>query len=397
MTDLFISYNSHDEVWAKKLFLDLTTRFPTIKPFWARDTTAIPPGEPFRPIFQGAAQDASNFVIFWSTAAQRSNEVGPEIQSFLQNRQTHPMSAAGDKRTLFYIPLETAVDYGGLVDIQGFPDFRDVYNPNVSDCGIAGLGADPAGENWHRMIRSIGNTVLAGQASQPITLALMVMTTATKSLVDPFVNMRISNGPTLAEFLESMGLLLNEVKARYDDTAFTWRPFGTRKTIMDLMEDVRETAIRNLGEPYRFHWKPMDFVKAWSTVPDEAANRRLIESLSEGPSVIVTDPISLFNPVIKLAFKDLGEYAKKQQSMILSISPNELLAAESLYNSLLRNSSPVLSAYLYPEIPAAETFALCGLNVQHAWDIERLIRSGLGYYYLQKKKAASQPLVSPGV
>jgi len=83
--------------------------------------------------------------------------------------------------------------------------------------------------------------------------------------------------------------------------------------------------------------------------------------------------------------------------MILSISPNELLAAESLYNSLLRNSSPVLSAYLYPEIPAAETFALCGLNVQHTWDIERLIRSGLGYYYLQKKKAASQPLVSPGV
>jgi len=53
------------------------------------------------------------------------------------------------------------------------------------------------------------------------------------------------------------------------------------------MEDVRETAIRNLGEPYRFHWKPMDFVKAWSTVPDEAANRRLIESLSGEPSVIV--------------------------------------------------------------------------------------------------------------
>ena len=29
MPDLFISYNSHDEVWAKRLFVDLRSRFPT--------------------------------------------------------------------------------------------------------------------------------------------------------------------------------------------------------------------------------------------------------------------------------------------------------------------------------------------------------------------------------
>ncbi|MEA2758059.1 MAG: hypothetical protein QOH65_672 [Methylobacteriaceae bacterium] len=397
MTDLFISYNSHDEVWAKRLFLDLRARFPTVKPFWARDVAAIPPGKPFRPIFQGAAQDATNFLIFWSAAAQRSNEVGPEIQSFLQNRQTHPRSAAGHKRTLFYIALEAGVDYGELVDVQGFPDFRGVYDPNAADCGISSLSAGPASENWHRMIGSIGNAVLAGQVSQAITLAMMVMTTATTRFVDSLLDVRSAGGPSLNEFLQSVGLTLDEAKARYADSSFFWRPFGTVKTIVDLMEEVREIAIRNLGDSYRFHWEPLDFVETWRNAPDEAANRRLIESLSERPSVIVTDPISLFNPLVNQPFKELGDYAKKQQSMILSISPHELSAAEFLYSSLLRNSSPVLNAYLYPQIPAVEAFALCGMNVQHIRDIERLIRSGLGYYYLHKKKTVLQPLVSPGV
>src|SRR5258708_5030581 len=98
MMDLFISYNSQDEVWAKRLFVDLRTRFPTIKLFWARDVAAIAQGEPFRPVFQGAAQNATHFIVLWSAAAQRSNEVGPEIQSYLQNRQTTPKSATGAKR-----------------------------------------------------------------------------------------------------------------------------------------------------------------------------------------------------------------------------------------------------------------------------------------------------------
>jgi len=54
MTDLFISYNSHDEVWAKKLFLDLTTRFPAIKPFWARDNRGHTAGRAVSSDFSGS-------------------------------------------------------------------------------------------------------------------------------------------------------------------------------------------------------------------------------------------------------------------------------------------------------------------------------------------------------
>jgi TIR domain len=395
--DLFISYNSHDEVWAKRLFFDLRARFPTIKLFWARNVTAIPQGEPFRPVFEGAAQNATHFVVLWSAAAQRSNEVGPEIQSYLQNRQTTPTSPTGAKRRLFYVPVEQGIDYGGLVDLQSFPEFRGVYDPAKDDRGIAGLDSDAARENWRRMIGSIGDTVLSDQATQPITLALLVMTKTTIGQIKHVVDERIFGGPTLNEFLQSVGLTVDRAMARFDNAAVSWCPFGTNKTIIDLMEEVREMANQNLGEGHRFHWVPIDFVESMRTAPDRAAGRRLLDGLSDAPSVVVTDPISLFHPVVNKVFKYLSEYAKKPQSMILSISPNELQTAECLYSGLLSNSSPMLDAYLNPQIPGTETFALCGMNVQAAWDIERLIRSGLGYYHLQKRKAVSQPLVSSGV
>jgi hypothetical protein len=63
---------------------------------------------------------------------------------------------------------------------------------------------------------------------------------------------------------------------------------------------------------------------------------------------------------------------------------------------LLQNARPVFNSYLEPQIPMTEAFTLCGVNVRHAMDIERLIRSGLGYYSLQKMKAEAKPLVSSG-
>ena len=394
--DLFISYNNHDEAWAKRLFFDVRTRFPTIKLFWARDAGAIPLGEPFRPVFQGAAENATHFVVLWSAFAQKSNEVGPEIQSYLQNRVNIPTSATGAKRRLFYIPLELGIDYGQLVDVQGFPEFRGVYEPAKPDRGLAGLDSDPASGDWRRMISNIGNTVLADQATVPITLALLVMIKKTVGQIDQVLDETLFGGPTLNQFLQSVGLTVEQAKARYGDTAFSWCPFGTERNIIDLAEEVREKANRNIGAVYRFHWRPIDLVEAMRTAPDWAAVRTLIDTLNEGPSVVVTDPVSLFHPGVNKVFKKLAEYAKKPHSMILSISPIESKTAEFLYGGLRSNSTPMLDTYLDPQIPGPETFAHCGLNVQDIWDIERMIRSGLGYYYLQRNKSTPQPLVSGG-
>jgi hypothetical protein len=323
--------------------------------------------------------------------------VGPEIQAFLQNRQNNPKSATGAKRTLFYVPLEPKVDYAGLADYQGFDDFRTTYVKDAADRGASALAAGASGDAWRRMVGIIGDAVDGSEASQPVTLALFVMTKATVSLVDPFVDIKLAGGTTLREFLDSIGLTLDQAKARFGDTAFSWQPFGDGRTIIDLAQNVREMANRNISPVYRFRWWPIDFVESLRNTADFAAVRRLVDSLSNGPAVVVTDPISLFNPLVNQMFKYLAEYAKKPQSVILSITPYEQLAEDRLYGALLSNGSPVLNAHLDPQIPAAETFALCSVNVRHAVDAERLIRAGLGYYYLQKKKAEAKALVSSGL
>ena len=397
MPNIFISYRSSDRPWAERFYTELRYRFPTIKVFWDRDPASIPPGQPARGFFEKGAKDTTHLIVFWSTAARESNEVGPEVQAFLQNRESNPTSATGAKRTLFYVPLEQGVEYGGLVDYQGFPDFQTAYAPDAPNRGTSALAAGASADAWRRMIGIIGNSVLGSEASQPVALALFVMTKATVNYVDPFFDMKQAGAPTLKEFLESIGLTLDQAKARFGDTAFSWQPFGDGRTIIDLAENVRETANRNIGSAYRFHWRPIDFVEELINCANYSASRRLLDSLSDGPAVVVTDPISLFNPVVNKMFKLLSEYAKKPQSVILSITPNQLLAEDRLFDTLLSNGSPVLDSHLYPPIPAVETFALCGVNIQHAVDAERLIKAGLGYYYLQKKKSDAKSFVSSGL
>jgi len=391
MTDLFISYCSRDRPWAERLFTDLKIRFPTIRPFWDRDPASIPPGERFRPAFQGAAETAAHFVVFWSTAARDSNEVGPEIHAFKHSMKDDPQTAAGTKRRLFYIPLEPGVEYGPVTELQGFTDFQGIYAKDAPDRGISGLDG-VSRLAWDRMVGIIGNAVLDDQPTQSITLAILAMTNDPQTgtdLLDPIVKRKFSREPSLDEFLQSVGLTLDQAKARYGDTALCWQPFGPGKTIIELMEQVREMAGRD-DEAHRFHWRPIDLLDEARKLPHEAALRKLIESLSDHPSVVVTDPISLFHPLIQRVFERLGDYAKKQQSMIISISPNEATAAERLYSSLHFNGFTVLDAHLHPKIPATGPSAFCGVDVQHAVQVERLIRSGLGYFYQQKK----DPLVS---
>jgi len=403
MTDLFISYSSHDRPWAEQLFKDFQRRFPTINVFWDRNPASIPPGEPYRQYFERGARDTSHFVVFWSAAAFASPEVNPEIQAFLQNVQTNATTAKKTKRRPFYIQLQHDVAYGPLTTYQGFPDFQKAYedyagkNPKAPNDGIAELDAQ-AGLHWDRMVGMIGNAVLEDQADQPIALALVVMTNDPKRgtvLLDPLADISDSGGPSLNEFLQSVGLSLDDAKRRYGASAFDWRPFGTPKTIIDLMQEVREVAAQNLDADHLFHWRPIDLL-AEGMKATEPTFRRLVEDLSKGPSIVVTDPISLFHPIIQKMLTRLGDYAKKPQSMIVSISPNEAAATERLYSSLLNNGRPIFEPHLSPKIPASDPFGICSSNVQHTIQIERLIRSGLGYYYLQKKKNEAKPLVSSG-
>jgi TIR domain len=398
MPDLFISYSSHDRRWAERLYNDLRARFPTITIFWDRAPGVIPPGANWRQVLTDNARNTTHFAVLWSKAAKDSNEVGPEIEAFRQNVAINPKGKNGARREIFYMPLQQNEAYGPLEAIQGLADLRQYgsYAPNADDRGVSNLETEPHRGEWNRIVGVIGDTVLAAEAMQPIKLALLVLTEANVNRLDALIDDKVPGGPTLRDFLTAIGLTLDQVKQRYGPNAFSWRPFGTDRTIIQLMEDVRESANRNLAPEYWFHWVPCDFFQQAMEAKDHTAFQNLADGLAKAPSAVVTDPVSLFHPSVAKVFGRLDKYATKEHSVILSISPVEMLAVDRLYQCLLSNGSPVLDTYLLPRIPASGSFARCGVNVQHVADVERLVRGSLGLYHLQLKEAAEKALRSAG-
>src|SRR5688572_13101222 len=90
MPDLFLSYTSDDRPSAERMREDLLLRFPTIKIFWDKDQESLPLGAPYRPALIAALENSTHFAVLWSQKAEKSNEVGPEVQAFAQHQRVHP-------------------------------------------------------------------------------------------------------------------------------------------------------------------------------------------------------------------------------------------------------------------------------------------------------------------
>jgi hypothetical protein len=129
-----------------------------------------------------------------------------------------------------------------------------------------------------------------------------------------------------------------------------------------------------------------------TSIEAESEFMGLLQQFATMPSVIIVDPISLFNIVVLNSFNRLLNYAQNEHWVIFSIYPAEVPPALAfLYHSLRGRGHTVLGSYFTPHIPAKGTFARCAVNVRDPIEVQRLIRGSLGQYYLSKKRS---PLAS---
>ncbi|MGH9719149.1 MAG: toll/interleukin-1 receptor domain-containing protein [Bryobacteraceae bacterium] len=397
MTDLFLSYTSWDRPWAERLYYDLKLKFPTMTVFWDQDRESLPLGEFYRPALIEAVKATTNFVVLWSNKAKASDEVGPEVQAFLQHRSDHPQ-IDGIERKFFYVPLD-ASDYGQLKDVQALFAVRthNIYDPSegVEDRGVNKLKGELERTLWDRLVRDIGSDVLARMRGQPITLAVVAMNADMATELDAILSRRLI-GPTLQEVLDAYALTLADVKKRYHETAFNWQPFGNEQTIIDLMEDMRVAANARLkGQPeFWFRWDPWDLLETVRGVASHQQLRDALDRLATVPFALVVDPITLHHPLLTEVFRNLGPYTMNEQSLFIALAPTRQPAIETVYQYLSSRGAPALDEFFLPSIPRSGPLWGCALNVQHAMDIERLIRGSLGVVYREKLKSEHKPLFS---
>jgi hypothetical protein len=363
--DLFVSYSSKDRPWAKKLWEDLRAQYPSLRIFWDRDS--ILAGEAWRKELQSAIRNSKHLVVFWSEYANTSLEVGPEIEAFNAHRDLTPQLEGSDRKG-FYIPLEGNRG-GGIGDFQGFDDFRTIYNPQSEDRGIGGVADAKGQDDWVRMIRMVGDAVSQADQAQEVIAAVVATT------VDPVVEVldkihgkRARGIPlTLDQFLAGFNLQWTDVRERYGPSALDWRPTGDR-TIVELLEGVRVRVNAKLDPADHFRWRYVDLTT------DEGLD--LAPSLHKKASVVIFDPVSLYDQSCANAMRRLTRYVLEKHSVILSLSP-ALSRDEDVYATCVRDLSlPLFDDYFHPEIPPrGEFLARCAPEVQREAQIERLMRN----------------------
>ena len=381
--DIFISYSSKDRMWAKRFWQDLRAQYPNLLVFWDRES--IPAGELWRKELQNAIRNSKHLVVFWSDYANTSLEVGPEIEAFNAHRVLRPKLEGSDRKG-FYIPLQGDRG-GGIADYQGFTDFKGIYDPADANLGLDGLAAGTAALNWERMVRMVGDAANRADTAQEIK-AVIAATTAdvVTGLLDLTHGMKTAGTHvTLDQLLARFNLTWPDVRDRYGASPFDWRPTGDR-SIVELLEAVRVRVNAKLDdESDRFRWTYLDL-----TADDENGNP-VAENLHDKASVVIFDPVSLFDPYCAAAMRRLNRYVVEKKSVILSLSPN-LKTDEDVYGTCLRELSlPLFDDYFHPGIPPIGEFqARCAPEVQQVSQMDRLVRNRIRDLRVDKLVDASK-------
>src|SRR5262249_3484164 len=144
------------------------------------------------------------------------------------------------------------------------------------------------------------------------------------------------------------GLQWADVRDRYGPSALDWRPTGDR-TIVELLESVRVGVNAKLDPADHFRWRYVDLTT------DEGLD--LAPSLHKRASVVIFDPVSLYEEFCANAMRELSGYVREKQSVILAISP-AMKMDEDIYGACVKGlSKPIFNDYFHPEIPPIGEFA----------------------------------------
>jgi hypothetical protein len=380
--DLFVSYSSKDRPWAQKLYDDLLVSFPQLQIFF--DRTSIMAGSAWRQELMNGVRSSKHLLYFWSNNADTPNssgvkEVDPEIEGFIAHRELTPI-LEDSQRKIFPVNLEGRRG-GGVLDIQGFPEFSGSYNPQANDLGISNLVADP--REWERMIRRVGDAILMADKKMLVIAGIIATNVEELDLLDKIRGKKKTpDGPTLDQFLDGFGLTWTAVRGRYGRGALDWRPQGT-DSIVTLLEEVRVRVNAELNPADQFHWKYIDLTN------EEGYAQNIIDIYTK-PSVVLFDPISLYDSICEPALRKFKNYVRKEESVMISLSPN-VQKAKDFHAMYLMSVSGILEDYLHPEIPPNDVFgARCALDLQKTWQIDPLIRNRIRYPRLLQKREAER-------
>jgi hypothetical protein len=359
--DVFISYDSDDLAWARRMSDSLATR--GLSSFLApRD---IVPGTAWEMALVKALNESKHLVALWSTKAKDSAWVSREMGRF--QAIIDPAGQGSADRFIVQVLLDVADKaYGSL---QVVPDIRAA--------GLYAAGADAVdGVTWERVADAVADALKAADGSLPVPVLVVSMTAA--QLKDIDLDHKPPDAPSLGELLTHLGLHKADLAACYGDTVRSWRPFGSTTSIeailTELNQEINGAAVQK-GRPFRWNFVDEDF---WSSDPvrvEGAANR-----LAGGPAVVVIDALSLYVELVRSRFPGrLYRSFDNEEAMFLVPAPFPLPASNKHLRSLVRQMAQQVFDHSYePPVLSGLAYARCGTTITDTRDLKAWVMTGIG-------------------
>jgi hypothetical protein len=379
--DAFISFSSKDSEWARRLNADLKER--RIRTFFAPEVRV---GTVWPSELADALRESQHLVIVWSDAvmsdaAQRSDFVYSEVAAFrVAMSQIGPNAEPQPHRSIIQLLLDRqskALEmHQAITDLQEGDAYR---------AGITWIDAHVAG--WQSIVTRITESLRAATAATVITTAVLCMTIAdVRRLIQE--GMDIGLGEQWDAMLTKLEIEPQRLIDSYGASRPDWKPFGNNENIDSVLDRLRAALEACAGgEQFRIDYVNDAF---WSRRRDEATPEAA--KLGTGLSLLVIDPLSLYNNEVRTRFDFLDPCFENPQAAIMLLTPFAQPRRTVHLRDLIKDmASKVYAQFYEPPIDMRSTSANFSVMTGDEVDMKRMMRTILR----GRSTAAQRGAVSP--
>jgi hypothetical protein len=251
---------------------------------------------------------------------------------------------------------------------------EDIHSAAVYANGPANV--DP--NRWQQLLDRIQAAARADDQSPEIQLLVLASTRERMEKLDPCdLETTLDGEIGLGTLLENMGLATPGYLEAYGSNRSDWRPFGGRVNVVTLFAQLRSDLIAAGAPPFR--WKPVES-RFWQGGPNDATVTQIMNQLTNQPSVIVIDPLSLYDAKVLSRYRSLmsDEYIYKPYNCLMVLPPCPTDGFWSLQDAVRNLAQEVYDRFYRPvfdekRVPLASLSAL----VSHPHDVRRLLAATL--------------------